>query len=159
MIDEPKDEYRESSPINSPSSTLKRQELPEIPSPTPREVLLTKNKLEDKFASTKEKNLKEEKLKEKKEDKYSCWSPKDEKQSRKDKKKEKENKFKDFNDDNNLSGERIIIGGEDAIKTTASVKSHLPHEILAQFEGKSREVNTLWYYHYYYYSKSSAFKL
>ncbi|XP_003490087.1 rab11 interacting protein [Bombus vancouverensis nearcticus] len=139
VIDEPKDEYRESSPINSPSSTLKRQELPEIPSPAPREVLLTKNKLEDKFASTKEKNVKEEKLKEKKEDKYSCWSPKDEKQSRKDKKKEKENKFKDFNDDNNLSGERIIIGGEDAIKTTASVKSHLPHEILAQFEGKSRE--------------------
>lgn len=83
--------------------------------------------------------MKEEKFKEKKEDKYSCWSPKDEKQLRKDKKKEKENRFKEFNDDNNLSSERIIIGGEDAIKTT-TMKSHLPHEVLTQFEGKSREV-------------------
>lgn len=138
VIDEPKDEHRESSPVHSPSSTLRNQEVSETPSPTPREVLQTRNKLEEKFMSHKEKNVKEEKFKEKKEDKNSCWSPKDEKQSRKDKKKEKENKFKDFNDDNNLSGERIIIGGEDAIRTT-SIKSHLPHEVLAQFEGKSRE--------------------
>ncbi|KOX69776.1 Rab11 family-interacting protein 2 [Melipona quadrifasciata] len=138
VIDEPRDEHRESSPVHSPSSTLRNQEVSETPSPAPREVLQTRNKLEEKFISYKEKNAKEEKFKEKKEDKNSCWSPKDEKQSRKDKKKEKENKFKDFNDDNNLSGERIIIGGEDAIRTT-SIKSHLPHEILAQFEGKSRE--------------------
>ena len=143
MIDEPKDEHRESSPVHSPSSTLRNPEVSETPSPAPREVLQTKNKLEEKFISSKEKNVKEEKFKEKKEDKNNCWSPKDEKQSRKDKKKEKENKFKDF-DDNNLSGERIIIGGEDAIRTT-SIKSHLPHEILAQFEGKSREVITLYY--------------
>ena len=145
MIDEPKDEHRESSPVHSPSSTLKSQEVSETPTPAPREVLQTKNKLEEKFTSSKEKNVREEKLKEKKEDKNSYWSPKDEKQSRKDKKKEKENKFKDFNDDNNLSGERIIIGGEDAIRTT-SIKSHLPHEILAQFEGKSREVIITLYY-------------
>ncbi|KAF3428784.1 hypothetical protein E2986_06134, partial [Frieseomelitta varia] len=137
VIDEPKDEHRESSPVHSPSSTLRNPEVSETPSPAPREVLQTKNKLEEKFISSKEKNVKEEKFKEKKEDKNNCWSPKDEKQSRKDKKKEKENKFKDF-DDNNLSGERIIIGGEDAIRTT-SIKSHLPHEVLAQFEGKSRE--------------------
>ncbi|CAL7937221.1 unnamed protein product [Xylocopa violacea] len=139
VIDEPKDEYRDASPINSPSSTLKRQEAPQPPSPAPREILQTKNKVEEKSMSNKEKNAKDEKLKEKKEDKYGCWSPKDEKHYRKDKKKEKENKFKEFNDDNNLSSERIIIGGEDAMKSTGTVKSHLPHEVLAQFEGKSRE--------------------
>ncbi|OAD53494.1 Rab11 family-interacting protein 1, partial [Eufriesea mexicana] len=139
VIDEPKDEHREISPVNSPSSTLKRQETSEIITPAPREVLQIKNKLEDKFVSNKEKNVKEEKFKEKKEDKYNCWNPRDEKQLKKDKKKEKENKFKEFNDDNNLSSERIIIGGEDAIKPTATMKSHLPHEVLTQFEGKSRE--------------------
>lgn len=138
VIDEPRDEHREVSPMNSPSNTLKR-ETPEPPSPAPRELLQTKNKFEEKLALNKEKNVKEEKLKEKKEDKYGCWSPKDEKHPRKDKKKEKENKFKDFNDDNHLSSERIIIGGEDAIKTPSMLKSHLPHEVLAQFEGKSRE--------------------
>lgn len=140
IIDEPKVEPCETSSVNSPSSTLKRQETSETPNPAPRELLQTKNKIEDKLGSNKEKNVKEEKFKEKKEDKYGCWSPKDEKQLRKDKKKEKENKFKEFNDDNNLSSERIIIGGEDAIKTTATIKSHLPHEVLTQFEGKSREV-------------------
>ncbi|XP_003696939.1 rab11 family-interacting protein 2 isoform X1 [Apis florea] len=139
IIDEPKIEPCETSPVNSPSSTLKHQEASETPNPAPRELLQAKNKIEEKLGSNKEKNVKEEKLKEKKEDKYGCWSPKDEKQLRKDKKKEKENRFKEFNDDNNLSSERIIIGGEDAIKTTATMKSHLPHEVLTQFEGKSRE--------------------
>ncbi|KOC59321.1 Rab11 family-interacting protein 1 [Habropoda laboriosa] len=138
VIDEPKDEHRESSPVTSPSSTLKRHEAPEPPSPAPREIFHMKNR-EEKFVSNKEKNAKEEKLKEKKEDKYGYWSPKDEKQQRKDKKKDKENnKLKDFNDDNTLSTERIIIGGEDAVRTVTG-KSHLPHEVLAQFEGKSRE--------------------
>ncbi|CAK9825734.1 Rab11 family-interacting protein 1 [Anthophora retusa] len=136
VIDEPKDEHRESSPASTPSSTLRRQEAPETPSPTSREIFHAKNR-EEKFVSNKEKNVKEEKLREKKEDKYSCWSPKDEKQQRKDKRNKENNKLKDF-DDNNLSTERIIIGGEDAVRTVTG-KSHLPHEVLAQFEGKSRE--------------------
>ena len=138
VVDEPKDERRESSPINSPSSNLKFQETSEPPSPAPRELIQSKNR-EEKFVSNKEKTIRDEKLKEKKEDKYNCWSPKDEKQLRKDRKKEKENKLKELNDVNNLSSERIIIGGEDAIKSTTLIKSHLPHEVLAQFEGKSRE--------------------
>lgn len=141
MIDEPKDNYREPSPASSPLSTLRFQEAPEPPTPAPREILQAKNK-DEKPTSNKEKNVKEEKSREKKDDKYSCWSPKDEKQMRKEKKKEKENKLKELNDDNHLSTERIIIGGEDAIKSTAILKSHLPHEVLTQFEGKSREVIT-----------------
>ncbi|XP_076176888.1 rab11 interacting protein [Ptiloglossa arizonensis] len=138
VIDEPKDNYREPSPASSPLSTLRFQEAPEPPTPAPREILQAKNK-DEKPTSNKEKNVKEEKSREKKDDKYSCWSPKDEKQMRKEKKKEKENKLKELNDDNHLSTERIIIGGEDAIKSTAILKSHLPHEVLTQFEGKSRE--------------------
>lgn len=139
MIDEPKEDRRESSPIGSPATTVRFQETPEPPLPAPREVLQNKNK-EEKSTSNKDKSTKEEKLKEKKEDRYNCWSPKDDKQSRKDKKKEKENKLKELNDDNNLSSERIIIGGEDAVRSTVIGKSHLPHEILTQFDGKSREV-------------------
>lgn len=131
VVDEAKEKHREISPANSPSSALKHQDTPEPPSPAPREILQPKNK-EEKLASSKEKNVKE--------DKYGCWSPKDDRQLRKDRKKEKENKFKELIDDNYLSSERIIIGGEDAVKSTGSVKSNLPHELLAQFEGKSREV-------------------
>lgn len=140
VIDEPKEDHREASPVGSPSTTtLRFQETPEPPVPAPREVLQNKNK-EEKPVSNRDKSAKEEKLKEKKEDRYSCWSPKDDKQSRKDKKKEKENKLKELNDDNNhLSSERIIIGGEDAIRSTITGKSHLPHEVLSQFDGKSRE--------------------
>nr|XP_003701619.1 PREDICTED: rab11 family-interacting protein 2 [Megachile rotundata] len=138
IVDEPKDEHRDNSPINTPNSNLKFQETPEPPSPAPREIAQNKNR-DEKYMSNKEKSAKEEKSKEKKEDKYSRWSPKDEKQLRKDRKKEKENKLKELNEVNNLSSERIIIGGEDAIKNTTLIKSHLPHEVLTQFEGKSRE--------------------
>ncbi|KZC11713.1 Rab11 family-interacting protein 1, partial [Dufourea novaeangliae] len=139
VIDEPKEYHRESSPIGSPALTSRFQETPEPLAPAPREIILqTKNK-DEKTASNKDKSIKEEKLKERKDDKYICWSPKDDKQSRKEKKKEKENKLKELNDEtNNLSSERIIIGGEDAIRTVTG-KSHLPHEVLAQFDGKSRE--------------------
>ncbi|XP_017879183.1 rab11 family-interacting protein 2 [Ceratina calcarata] len=136
VIDEPKDERRELSPVSSPSATLNRREASESPTPAPREVLQVRNRNEEK--PTPNKNIKDEKVKEKKEDKnVIAWSPKDEKQ-RKDKRKDKENKLKEFNDENNSSSERIIIGGEDAVKTTL-VKSRLPHEVLTQFEGKSRE--------------------
>lgn len=137
VIDEPKDERRELSPVGSPSATLQRRETSESPNPAPRQVLQARNRNEEK--STPNKIVKEEKAKEKKEEKHiGTWSPKDEKQ-RKEKRKDKEwNKSKDFNDENNPSSERIIIGGEDAVETTL-IKSRLPHEILAQFEGKSRE--------------------
>ncbi|XP_054000309.1 rab11 family-interacting protein 2 isoform X2 [Hylaeus anthracinus] len=138
VIDEPKDNHRKPSPASSPSLALRFQEAPEPPTPAPREIVQTQTK-DEKPASNKEKNVKEEKSREKKDDKYICWSPKDEKQNRKDKKKEKENKLKELIDDNHLSSERIIIGGEDAIKSTTLSKSHLPHEVLTQFEGKSRE--------------------
>lgn len=143
MIDEPKDDRRETSPMSSPSTTVKKlQEAVESPIPAPRETAYNKIK-EEKIISNKEKVVKEDKTKEKKDDKYSCWSPKEEKQLRKDKKKDKEAKLKELNDEHNLSSERIIIGGEDAMRTTAILKSHLPHEVLAQFEGKSREVSAL----------------
>lgn len=84
--------------------------------------------------------MKEDKPKDKKDEKYDP-RPKEEKYAKKDKKKDKDNKFKDANDENHLSSERIIIGGEDAVKNAANFKSRLPHEVLNQFEGKSREVN------------------
>jgi len=113
---------------------------PEPPCPAPREILHPKNK-EEKLVAGKEKPAKEDKLKDKKDDKHGSRSPKEEKYAKKEKKKEKENKFKDTNDENHLSSERIIIGGEDAVKNAVNTKSRLPHEVLNQFEGKSREVN------------------
>ncbi|XP_076237432.1 rab11 interacting protein [Calliopsis andreniformis] len=138
VIDQPKDDRREPSPANSPASTLKFQEKVESPVPAPRDTTHNKNK-EEKTISNKEKNIKEDKTKDRKDDKYGCWSPKEEKQSRKDKKKEKEAKLKELIEESHLSSERIIIGGEDAIRSTVIGKSHLPHEVLTQFEGKSRE--------------------
>ena len=138
VIDQPKDNHHESSPINSPSAVSKFQEALEPLSPAPREIVHGKSK-EEKTASNKEKSSKEDKLKEKKDDRHGCWSPKEEKHPRKDKKKDKESKLKELNDDHHLSSERIIIGGEDAIKSPPTSKSHLPHEVLAQFDGKSRE--------------------
>ncbi|KAG7207029.1 hypothetical protein KM043_000914 [Ampulex compressa] len=137
VVDEPKDERREASPMSSPSPTFKFRETPEPPSPAPREVALLKGK-EDRAVTNRERLVKEEKPKDRKDDKSACRSPKEEKFHKKDKKREKEGKLKELNDGNHYSSERIIIGGEDAIRTTVS-KSRLPHEVLAQFEGKSRE--------------------
>lgn len=137
MVDEPQDNKRDASPARSASPALRLREPPEPPSPAPREILQPKNK-DEKLTSSKEKLLKEDKLKDKKDDKLGTRSPKEEKQAKKDKKRDKENKF---NDENHLSSEkRIIIGGEDAVKNTANSRSRLPHEVLNQFEGKSREV-------------------
>lgn len=136
IVDELQDNKRDASPARSPSPALRLKEPPEPPSPAPREILQPKNK-DEKFASSKEKLLKEDKSRDKKEDKLGTRSPKEEKQAKKDKKRDKENKY---NDENHLSSERIIIGGEDAVKNTANSRSRLPHEVLNQFEGKSREV-------------------
>lgn len=148
-MDEPQNNKRDASPIRSPSPAVsKLKDPPEPLSPAPREILHPKNK-DEKFASreklfsSKEKLAREDKIKDKKDDKHGYpRSPKEEKQVKKDKKKDnKENKFKDANNENHLSSERIIIGGEDAVKNSANSKSRLPHEVLNQFEGKSREVN------------------
>lgn len=152
VVDESQDNKRDASPIRSPSPVAFRlKDPPEPLSPAPREILHPKNK-DEKFASreklaiSKEKLAKEDKVKDKKDDKHGSRSPKEEKHVKKDKKKDnKENKFKDANDENHLSSERIIIGGEDAVKNAANSKSRLPHEVLNQFEGKSREVNIFLY--------------
>ncbi|XP_012521544.1 rab11 family-interacting protein 2 [Monomorium pharaonis] len=131
VVDEPQDNKRDVSPIRSSSPITSRlKDLPEPPSPAPREILHPRNK-NDKLTASKEKLTKEEKLRDKKDD------PRNLTKEKKDKKKE--NKFKDSNDENHLSSERIIIGGEDAVKNAANAKSRLPHEVLNQFEGKSRE--------------------
>lgn len=147
VVDEPQDNKRDVSPIRSSSPITSRlKDLPEPPSPAPREILHSKNKDEklaaskEKLAASKERLVKEDKPKDKKDEKYD-QRPKEEKHAKKDKKKDKDNKFKDANDENHLSSERIIIGGEDAVKNAANSKSRLPHEVLNQFEGKSREVN------------------
>lgn len=144
VVDEPQDNKRDVSPIRSTSPIASRlKDLPEPPSPAPREILHPRNKDEklaasrEKLAASKEKLMKEDKPKDKKDEKYDPRNPKEEKHAKKDKK----NKFKDANDENHLSSERIIIGGEDAVKNAANSKSRLPHEVLNQFEGKSREVN------------------
>lgn len=103
------------------------RDTPEPPNPAPREISIPKNNKDEKS----NKSPKEEKL--------HTRSPKEEKIFKKDKKKEKEHKFKENNEDGRSSSERIIIGGEDAAKNINN-KSRLPHEVLAQFEGKSREV-------------------
>lgn len=133
VVDE--DNKRDASPAHSSSPMLSRlKDPPEPLNPAPREI--QKNK-DDKLAASKEKLAKEDK-KDKKDDKHSPRSPKEEKNAKKDKKKDK---FKDVNDETRLSSERIIIGGEDAFKNAANLKSRLPHEVLNQFDGKSREVN------------------
>lgn len=161
IVDESQDNKRDASPIRSPSpAALRLRDPPEPLSPAPREILHPKNKDEkfisreklvaskEKLTASKEKLTKEDKLKDKKDDKlkdkkddkHSPRSPNEEKYVKKDKKKDKENKF-NTNNENHLSSERIIIGGEDAVKNAANSKSRLPHEVLNQFEGKSREVN------------------
>lgn len=137
VVDEPQDNKRDASPARPSSPISRLRDLPEPLSPAPKEILQPKNK-DEKFILIKEKLLKEEKAKDKKEDKLGTRSPKEEKHVKKDKKRDKENKY---NDENHLSSERIIIGGEDAVKNAANSKSRLPHEVLNQFEGKSREVN------------------
>jgi len=140
VVDEHQEKKRDASPAHSPSPIASRlRDLPEPPCPAPREILHPKNK-DEKLIANREKSAKEDKLKDKKDDKHGSRSPKEEKYAKKDKKKEKENKFKDSNEDH-LSSERIIIGGEDAVKNSVNTKSRLPHEVLSQFEGKSREVN------------------
>lgn len=153
IVDESQDDKRDVSPIRSPSPALRLRDPPEPLSPAPREILHPKNKDErfisrekliaskEKLTASREKLTKEDKLKDKKDDKHSPRSPNEEKYIKKDKKKDnKENKF-NTNNENHLSSERIIIGGEDAVKNAANSKSRLPHEVLNQFEGKSREVN------------------
>lgn len=65
---------------------------------------------------------------------------------KKDKKKYKDNKGKNNFDETQPSSERIIIGGEDGMKNTMSNKSRLPHEVLAQFEGKTREASITFFF-------------
>ncbi|XP_043675564.1 rab11 family-interacting protein 1 isoform X2 [Vespula pensylvanica] len=82
----------------------------------------------------------EDKSKDKREEKFVTRSPREEKNAKKDKKKDKENKIKEINEENRpSSSERIIIGGEDAFKGEHLTKHRLSHEILSQFDGKSRE--------------------
>lgn len=130
VVEQPaEDRERTPSPSNLPVSRLHQ----EPPSPAPREIVQLpkiikeeKSRKEDK-PSVKERNVREDKI----------WmrSPKEDKISKKDKKK-----MKEMVDDITFSSERIIIGGEDATKNSSSTKSRLPHEVLAQFEGKTREV-------------------
>ncbi|XP_012234984.1 rab11 family-interacting protein 2 [Linepithema humile] len=137
VVDEVQDKH-DASPTRSRSPVvLKLKDPPEPPSPAPREILYSRINKDEKLATSKEKLTKEDKSKDKKDDKHGQRSPKEEKHAKKDKKKDKESKFKD--DENYLSSERIIIGGEDAIKNIANLKSRLPHEVLNQFNGKSRE--------------------
>lgn len=137
-MDEFHDSKRDASPIRSSSPALRFKDPPEPPSPAPREILQPKNK-DEKLALSKEKLLlREDRLRDKKDDRHNTRSPREDK-TKKDKKKE--SKYKEINDENHLSSERIIIGGEDAIKNSVNSKSRLPHEVLHQFDGKSREVN------------------
>lgn len=129
VIDESgmREERREEpSPASSPLP-------PESSSPpVPREMPQPRGK-EDRISAGKEKSFNESDRagKERKEEKQTCRSPKEEKHSKRDRKKERASKHS--------SSERIIIGGEDGTKTAVIAKSRLPHELLAQFEGKSRE--------------------
>lgn len=135
VVDEHQEKKRDASPARSSSPIASRlRDPPEPPCPAPREILHPKNK-DEKLAASREKLAKD--------DKHGPRSPKEEKHGKRDKKREKENKFKDANDENHLSSERIIIGGEDAVRNAVNFKSRLPHEVLTQFDGKSREVNIL----------------
>ncbi|XP_034949133.1 rab11 family-interacting protein 2 [Chelonus insularis] len=146
IVIEPSNGKRDLSPLNtSPTLNSRLKETPEPPSPAPREIIHSKRNKDDK-ATTKDRNSKEEKQligdrnSNIKDDKVGSKSPKEEKKSLKsDKKKDKELKSKDIGDDVQSSSERIIIGGEDGSKSTIKSKSRLPHEVLAQFDGKTRE--------------------
>ncbi|XP_015599828.1 rab11 family-interacting protein 2 isoform X2 [Cephus cinctus] len=124
VLDEVKGEYDTTPSPPTPSSIIRSRDTPEPPSPAPREIIFPKNNKDDRI-----KDKKEEKI---------MRSPKEEKLSKKDKKKEKEQKLKESRDEGHSSSERIIIG-EDSAKSGSNSRSRLPHEILAQFEGKSRE--------------------
>ncbi|KAK0168389.1 hypothetical protein PV327_002195 [Microctonus hyperodae] len=131
MIDETR-ENRQLSPASSPSPTTRSRDTPEPPSPAPREIINSKRTKEEKhFIRDRSPNIRD--------DKFNSKNSKDEKPSKKDKKKEKEHKgIKDI-EEVQSSSERIIIGGEDAKRNVHGTKSRLPHEVLAQFEGKTRE--------------------
>ncbi|CAD6222991.1 GSCOCG00005339001-RA-CDS [Cotesia congregata] len=169
VIDQAKDnrELTTSSVNLSPSTattTMRFRDTPEPPSPAPREIIQVKRTNKDDKISMKDRNSKEEKQlisgsigggrdrsPNVKDDKAGNKSQKDDKISKKDKKnREKELlKGKDINEEVKLSSERIIIGGEDATKNNMGVKSRLPHEVLAQFDGKTREV-IIHNYHYHH---------
>ncbi|XP_008554235.1 rab11 family-interacting protein 2 [Microplitis demolitor] len=157
VVDQAKDNNNHAltSSINSsPSITTRFRDTPEPPSPAPREIIQVKRTNKDDKTILKDRNSKEEKQlitgnsggrdrsPNVREDKAGNKSQKDEKISKKDKKnREKELlKNKDIGEEVKLSSERIIIGGEDATKkNNMGVKSRLPHEVLAQFDGKTRE--------------------
>ncbi|XP_074095291.1 rab11 interacting protein [Cotesia typhae] len=159
IIDQAKDnrELTTSSVNLSPSLTttaMRFRDTPEPPSPAPREIIQVKRTNKDDKISMKDRNSKEEKQlisgstgggrdrsPNVKDDKAGNKNQKDDKISKKDKKnRDKELlKGKDINEEVKLSSERIIIGGEDATKNNMGVKSRLPHEVLAQFDGKTRE--------------------
>ena len=147
-VEEIKNEEKSSSPRMSP--VLKYKDIPEPLSPAPREIITKLSSKDEK--SLKDKIIKEEKLVEKslKEDKHSKWSPREDKQNKKDKRKERDNKNKDMYHERHFNSERIIIGGEDAIKSNGDMKGRLPHEVVSQFDGRSREVNTFYNYYYYF---------
>lgn len=143
LIDEPKDNH-DISPAASPMPTTKIYNTPEPPSPAPREIMNQSTKrnpikddkiIKDKILKDDKYLIRENSPNSRLDDKFINENNKDKKQTKKDKKK---NKGKNNFDD--PSSERIIIGGEDGMKNTMINKSRLPHEIIAQFEGKSREV-------------------
>ncbi|XP_035739076.1 rab11 family-interacting protein 1-like isoform X2 [Vespa mandarinia] len=142
LVDEPKDDRSDLSPTHSPSPSSRFRDTSEPPSPAPREIIQHKINKDEKPALIKDKFSKENNLKDKREEKFVTRSPREEKNAKKDKKnKEKENKTKEIKEEKNRpsSSERIIIGGEDAFKGEHLTKHRLSHEILSQFDGKSRE--------------------
>ncbi|XP_043675563.1 rab11 family-interacting protein 1 isoform X1 [Vespula pensylvanica] len=140
LIDEPKDDRSDLSPTHSPSPSSRFRDASEPPSPAPREIIQHRSNKEEKSSLIKDKFSREDKSKDKREEKFVTRSPREEKNAKKDKKKDKENKIKEINEENRpSSSERIIIGGEDAFKGEHLTKHRLSHEILSQFDGKSRE--------------------
>ncbi|KAL2714304.1 rab11 family-interacting protein 1 isoform X1 [Vespula squamosa] len=140
LIDEPKDDRSDLSPTHSPSPSARFRDASEPPSPAPREIIQHRSNKDEKPSLIKEKFSREDRSKDKREEKFVTRSPREEKNAKKDKKKDKENKIKEINEENRpSSSERIIIGGEDAFKGEHLTKHRLSHEILSQFDGKSRE--------------------
>lgn len=124
-----------SSPRTSPD--FKYKDIPEPLSPAPREIITKLNRDEK---SLKDKIIREEVLERSlKEEKHSKWSPRLER-PKKDKKERDNNKNRDSYHDGHINTERIIIGGEDRMKNNGDMKGRLPHEVIAQFAGRSREV-------------------
>ena len=136
-MDEAKED-RDLSSVPSPSPNSRFRDTPEPPSPAPREIINLKRQKDEKSPP---RNLKDDGHHDGRKEK----SPKEEKVSKKDKKKDRDQRFKDIIEEGHPSSERIIIGGEDAMKSIIGSKSRLPHEVLAQFEGKSREVRLTFY--------------